>query len=86
MCLHEDPESRVRDIAERVGITERAVLRILQELEDSDVITRERAGRRNVYSIHMDQRLRHPVEQHRTVGDLVRLIGPSRTRAGRKSA
>lgn len=68
------PDMRLRDIAERVGITERAVMKILSELEEGGVITREREGRRNVYRIHDHVRLRHPIESHRTVSDLIRMV------------
>lgn len=73
-CLVQDPEIRLRDIAERVGITERAVQRIVTELEDSGYITRQRSGRRNVYVVHQQRPLRHKIESHRSVKDLVGLI------------
>ena len=77
VCLTQDPFLRLRDVAERVGITERAVQRIVSELEEEGVLTRIRDGRRNRYVIHRERPLRHPVESHRTVGDLLSLvIGP----------
>lgn len=74
LCLARDAESRLRDVAVEVGITERAVLKIVRELEDGGFLTRERMGRRNRYVIHRDVRLRHPVEAHRTVGDLIAMV------------
>jgi len=74
LCLSEDPELRLRDVAERVGITERAVFRIVADLEEAGVITRRREGRRNQYEVHGDRPLRHAVEKHRTVGDLLGLL------------
>lgn len=74
ICLAEDPEMRLRDVAERVGITERAVFRIVADLEEAGVLTRHREGRRNQYEIHGNRPLRHPVEMHRTVGDLLGLL------------
>ncbi len=74
ICLAEDPEMRLRDVAERVGITERAVFRIVADLEEAGVITRHREGRRNQYEVHGGEPLRHPVEKHRTVGDLLGLL------------
>jgi len=74
ICLTQDPEARLRDVAERVGITERAVLRIIADLEEGGILTRRREGRRNQYEVHQDQPLRHPVENHRTVGDLLSLL------------
>lgn len=74
LLLATGEDLRVRDIAIRVGITERAVQKIMMELETGGVLTRTRDGRRNRYAIHADIHLRHPVEAHRTVGDLIRLV------------
>ncbi len=74
ICLSRQPDMRLRDVAEAVGITERAVQKIVQELESGGVITRRRDGRRNHYTIHRDQPLRHPVESHRTVAALLALV------------
>lgn len=76
ICLHRDPKVRTREVAERVGITERAVQRIVVELEAAGVITREKDGRRNVYHIDLSRPLRHPVERGRTVRDLLKLVDP----------
>lgn len=81
LCLARDPELRLRDLAEQVGITERAVGTILTELEAAGVITVVRQGRRNTYRVHGRARLRHPVEAHRSVGDLIALVGAD---AGKK--
>ncbi len=92
LCVWEDSEARVRDIAMRVGITERAVQRILQELESEQYLVRERVGRRNRYRVRGDRPFRHPVEDHRPVSILLQLIArrkatrsPART-AARRSA
>ena len=74
VCLAEDPSSRIRDVAARVGITERAVLRIVAHLVEAGVLTKEREGRRNRYWIHMERPLRHPLEAHRTVGSLLNMV------------
>jgi len=74
ICLHHDPQIRLRDVAQRVGITERAVQRIMQDLIEAGVVERRREGRRNAYRIHPEGRLRHPVESHRTVGDLLNMV------------
>ena len=71
LCISEDPDITVRELAQQVGITERAVMRIIGELDDADVIDRTREGRRNHYTINSDRQLRHPVESHCTVGDLI---------------
>ena len=79
LCLAADDSLRVRDLAEKVGVTERAVLKILGELEAGGVIEREREGRRNRYRVQYCTRLRHDLEAHRTVGDLVAAVhGSSR--------
>lgn len=72
--LHSDPDKVLRQVAIDVGITERAVQRIIQELEDGGVIQRERVGRRNRYRVLTDKPLRHPIEAHRNIGDLLKLI------------
>ncbi|HZT13198.1 MAG TPA: winged helix-turn-helix domain-containing protein [Candidatus Baltobacteraceae bacterium] len=73
VALAKDPALRIRDLAVQVGITERAVAQILSDLESAHVIAKRRVGRRNVYEIDAQAPLRHPVESHRTVGDIVRL-------------
>ncbi len=78
VALADDPNARLRDLAERVGITERAVQRLLGEMEEADVITRRRTGRRNTYAINRDFRLRHPIEEHCTAGDLIDMVQTSR--------
>jgi DNA-binding MarR family transcriptional regulator len=71
VALDADPEARVRDLAVTVGITERAVQRIIADLEAVGVLERQRSGRRNHYRILRDGRLRHPLESHCTVGGLL---------------
>ncbi len=82
ICLSLNPEFRMRDIAERVGITERAVQRIVADLEEADILTREREGRRNRYTIHPAKPLRHPLEAHCTVGELLDLIETTKKTEG----
>jgi hypothetical protein len=64
----------LRIVAARVGITERAVQRIVAELESGGVLVRERVGRNNRYQVQRTVRLRHPIEAHRTVGDLLDMV------------
>ena len=75
LCIARDANIRVREIARSVGITERAVQRILGELEDAGVIARERQGRRTHYEINDESPLRHPIEAEHSVGELMRLVG-----------
>lgn len=77
VCLATDPFMRLRDVAARVGITERAVQRIVGDLERSGFLRRDREGRRNRYEIDLARPLRHPVEAHQTVGELLRSILPN---------
>ncbi len=72
--LHSNPQKVLREVAIEVGITERAVQRIIQNLEEGGFIERERVGRQNRYHILKGQTLRHPVEAHRKIGDLLKLI------------
>ena len=75
LALTRDPEARLRDVAGLVGITERAAQRIVAELEAGGYLTRTRDGRRNRYTLHPELPLRHPIEAHRRVADLVALGG-----------
>ncbi len=74
VCLAGDPEMRLRDVGAQVGITERAIQKIVAELEAGGVLERERHGRRNVYRILGKLPLRHPVESHCTVEGLIRFV------------
>ncbi|MEY4165874.1 MAG: hypothetical protein RL419_1716 [Actinomycetota bacterium] len=74
VCLARDPEARLRDIAADVGITERRVSSIVTDLETEGVVRIDRVGRRNTYTVNRRARLRHPLESHQSVGDLLRAI------------
>jgi len=74
VCLAIDPDARLRDVALSVGITERAVQKIVSDLEEAGVIIRERSGRRNSYRLDLDVPLRHALESHKTVGTLLSLV------------
>ncbi|HEX9207119.1 MAG TPA: winged helix-turn-helix domain-containing protein [Steroidobacteraceae bacterium] len=74
VCLASDPDARLRDVAASVGITERAVQKIVGDLEQAGVIERVRNGRRNSYRLHTAVALRHPLESHRTVGALLSIV------------
>jgi DNA-binding MarR family transcriptional regulator len=73
-CLYADSTMLLREVAEIVGITERAVQKIVAELEQGGVLTKWKDGRRNRYRVNTQAPLRHPVESHCTVGDLLRFI------------
>ncbi len=74
VCVVRDPNVRVREIAQAVGVTERAVQRILRELEEAGVIVRTRQGRRTHYEVNEHVPLRHPIEAQHSVGELVRVV------------
>jgi predicted MarR family transcription regulator len=76
-CLARDPELRIRDIADLVGITERATVQILSQLEASGYLTKTRVGRRNHYTVHGELPLRHPLQAGHRVGELLRVIEPA---------
>jgi DNA-binding transcriptional regulator PaaX len=61
-------------VAIAVGITERAVQKIVSDLEEGGVVQRVRDGRRNRYRLFLDRPMRHPVEAHRSVGELLEMI------------
>lgn len=85
VCLARDPSMRLRDLADAIGITERAVHRIIVELEEAGYVSRAREGRRNRYVVHASKPFRHPLEAHRTVATLLELAARPRARraAGR---
>lgn len=74
LCLAEDPQLPLRDVAQRVGITERSVQRIVSELETGGYLVRSREGRCNRYTLRRSQPLRHPIEMHKRVGDLIEMV------------
>ena len=74
VCVARNPDITLREIAERVGVTERAAYRLVAELEGAGVITRYREGRRNHYEVETATSLRHPLEADKTVGDLLEAL------------
>ncbi|MFN8559565.1 MAG: MarR family transcriptional regulator [Dehalococcoidia bacterium] len=74
VCIARDPDVRLTDIARLVGVTERAAQRIVNDLIEGGYVSRTRVGRRNVYAVHPDLPLRHPLEQHRDVGALLTVL------------
>ena len=78
LCIATDAQARIRDLAERVGITERAVQRIIFDLEEGGYLTHEREGRRNTYRIRAHLPLRHPVERKNKVAALLALVASDR--------
>jgi len=75
LCISRDDEVRLRDIAERVGITERAAQRIVADLVEAGFVERKKLGRRNHYSIDRRAKMRHPAQVNQEIGDLLDLLG-----------
>ena len=76
VCLARDPQARLRDVAAAVGITERAVQKIVADLDEAGVLVRHRRGRRNEYEINRRAPLRHALEAHAEVGTLLESVRP----------
>ena len=74
ILIAQTPSIRLRDIAARIGITERAAQRIVGDLEADGYLSHEKEGRRNHYSLRPDARLRHPLENEIAVDQLVEFI------------
>lgn len=74
LCVARDPGARLRDVADDVGITERAAQRIIADLVDGGYLEREREGRRNRYRLHTEAPLRHPLEQEHAIGEILRVL------------
>jgi DNA-binding IclR family transcriptional regulator len=74
LCVQRDPDARFRDIAEMVGITERAAQRIVADLIESGYLESERIGRRNRYRVNPDIAMRHPAQEGHDIGELLRLL------------
>ena len=74
LCTQRDPDVRFRDIAQMVGITERAAQRIVADLIDSGYVGSDRIGRRNHYRVNTDVAMRHPAQEGHDIGELLRLL------------
>ena len=82
LCIADDPGIRLREIGEQVGITERAVHRIVSDLATAGYISRERQGRRNRYSVRLQAPLPDPVARDQKVGDLLGVLTRRATSPG----
>jgi len=74
LCVARDPGIRHRDLAQRVGITERAAQRIVGHLIDGGYLTVVREGRRNRYLLHPELPLRHPLEHDHQIGEILAVL------------
>jgi len=83
LCLQRNPDERLRDIAQTVGITERAAQRIVNDLVEAGYVARERIGRRNHYTVDGSARMRHPSQIEHEIGELLSLLSLEDTENGR---
>lgn len=74
IVLSQYPGITLREVAIKVGITERAVQKIIDDLEQSGFIEREKLGRSNQYKLILNKPLRHPIEAHKSIKDIIHLI------------
>jgi DNA-binding MarR family transcriptional regulator len=74
LCIARDPDVRLRDVAEMVGITERAVQRIVADLVEAGFLQRQRVGRRSRYMIDRGVEMRHPAQAGHDIGELLALL------------
>ena len=75
LAVAADPDARVADLAARVGVTQRAALSILRDLEDGGYLARSRRGRRTHYELRPHQRFRHPSTAGHEVDELLAIFG-----------
>jgi DNA-binding IclR family transcriptional regulator len=74
LCVAQTPDIRLRDVAERVGITERATQRILSELVEAGYVHAERVGRRNRYTVDRQHAMRHSAQLGYEIGALLEAL------------
>lgn len=74
VCLALDPDARMREVASRVGITERAVQVIIRDLAEAGLVVVQKVGRRNRYTLAEEQPFRHPLEAHVRIGSFADLL------------
>lgn len=75
VCIAREPGIRIRELASTIGITERAVQRIVAELVESGYLIKTRDGRRNQYEVKNETLMRHPVESQCKVAGLLAVVG-----------
>ncbi len=85
-CLAQDPDARMRDVAEAVGITERAVQQVVHDLVEEGYVRKQKVGRRNRYEVLRARRLRHPLESQVDLGSfLAAVTRPDPVRPARRT-
>lgn len=86
LCVARDSDIRLRDVADFVGITERAAQRIVADLVEAGYLDRTREGRRNSYQLNPDIPLRHPLDRDHAVGDILEVLTSSGGSAARSKS
>ena len=76
LTIARDPQTTLREVAALVGITERAVQKIVADLEATGYLTRTRHGRRNRYAVATGRPFRHPVTSGHDVDELLDILAP----------
>jgi predicted transcriptional regulator len=71
VCVAKNPDVRLSEVAELVGVRERTAHRIVHELIDAGYISVKKVGRNNVYSVDLDKPLRHPLEAEHNIHAIV---------------
>lgn len=74
LCIARDGDVRLRDVADKVGITERAAQRIVADLVEAGFVERNKVGRRSHYTIDRSAKMRHPAQMNQEIGDLLDLL------------
>jgi DNA-binding Lrp family transcriptional regulator len=77
LCIAENPSARVREIADRVGVTERAAHRIINDLVAAGYVSRQRVGRRNRYTVRRDLPLPDRLSRTQPLGELLTILAPA---------
>ena len=85
LCIARNPDTRVREIAETVGISERGAHQIVADLVNAGYVRRARIGRRNHYAIETKTALKHTPVRHRRVASIVALLEPEPAKLDRAS-
>jgi len=81
ITIAHDPDTRLRDLAAALGITERTAFGIVSDLVEAGYVEKDKDGRRNRYRIHTDLPLRDPVTRERTIGQLLAVLAGTTTPA-----
>jgi len=74
LCIAHDPEVRLRDIATRLGLTERSAYGIVSDLAEAGYVVKEKDGRRNHYQIQHHLPLPETPDRDQAIGDVLGVL------------